>query len=64
MTKEGNSSDLTGAHDVPGFDEDSPDLKDPMIDPTEPAKPPVGEVDKSNKRGEGDKYPPYDGEPE
>lgn len=37
----------------PGFDEKSPNTKDPQIDPTEPAKTPATE------KGSKDDYPPY-----
>jgi hypothetical protein len=44
-----------------GFDQDSPDLGDPQVDPTHPATPPAGPVDDSDKRAKGESYPPYDG---
>lgn len=39
--------------DKPNFDPDSPDLKDPQIDPPQPVKTP------GDKQPQGD-YPPYD----
>ncbi|MCI3944889.1 hypothetical protein K0038_01916 [Pseudomonas syringae] len=38
--------------DNPGFDPESPDLEDPQVDPTKPAKTPAGKDSESN-------YPPY-----
>ncbi|GAB0061729.1 DUF6021 family protein [Pseudomonas syringae] len=42
-----------GNNNDQGFDEKSPDAKDPQIDPTEPAKTPATE------KGSKDDYPPY-----
>jgi len=44
-----------------GFDPESPDLKDPQIDPTHPAKAPSGPAGNTEKRAKGDSYPPYSG---
>lgn len=44
-----------------GFDPDSPDLKDPQIDPMHPAKAPSGPAGNTEKRAKGDSYPPYGG---
>jgi hypothetical protein len=44
----------------PGFDEDSPDLEDPGIDPTEAAKVPTEGPDVTPaKRVDDDQYPPF-----
>ena len=44
----------------PGFDPDSPDLKDPQVDPVGPAKAPQGDHDvESDKRVDDEQYPPY-----
>ncbi|ARA81845.1 MULTISPECIES: DUF6021 family protein [Pseudomonas] len=49
-TQPGSSN---GNNNDQGFDEKSPDAKDPQIDPTEPAKTPATE------KGSKDDYPPY-----
>lgn len=43
-----------------GFDPDSPDVKDPQVDPTTPAKPPeTDEKVQQDKRVKDADYPPY-----
>lgn len=43
-----------------GFDPDSPDLKDPQVDPVGPAKAPQDNHDiESDKRVDDKQYPPY-----
>ena len=61
MTFNGNSP---GQHNDPGFDEDSPDLEDPDIDPTHPAEvPKEGPAVTPQKRVDDDQYPPYEPKP-
>lgn len=44
----------------PGFDEDSPDVADPDIDPTHPAQVPEGDPDVKPDSGVDDpNYPPF-----
>ena len=58
MTFNANSS---GQHNGPGFDEDSPDLEDPDIDPTHPpVAPKEGPPVTPQKRVDDDQYPPYE----
>jgi hypothetical protein len=43
-----------------GFDPDSPDLKDPQVDPVGPAEAPQDDHDvNSDKRVDDKQYPPY-----
>ncbi|MBF7141047.1 hypothetical protein HBH25_01700 [Pseudomonas sp. hsmgli-8] len=56
----GNHADASGDKGDLGFDPDSPDLADPQVDPTHPAKPPAAPDVGKDKRAEGDSYPPYD----
>jgi hypothetical protein len=46
--------------DAPGFDEDSPDVKDPMTDPSEPPQIPEDGPDVQPDSGVDDpNYPPF-----
>lgn len=49
------------AEDELGFDPDSPDLKDPQVDPVGPATvPDDGPDTDADKRVKDGEYPPYD----
>lgn len=49
------------AEDELGFDPDSPDLKDPQVDPVGPARvPDDGPATDADKRVKDGEYPPYD----
>lgn len=50
-----------GTTDEPGFDEDSPNVADPDIDPTHPAEIPEGGPDVKPDSGVSDpEYPPFE----
>jgi len=45
----------------PPFDQDSPELEDPQIDPIGPAQIPDSDKDpEQDKRVDDDRYPPFD----
>ncbi|MBD1552714.1 hypothetical protein HAQ06_16205 [Pseudomonas sp. C2L12B] len=59
--EQGHRPKAGAGQDEPGFDPDSPDVKDPQMDPLHPAEVPEvpGEDVTTERRAPGHEYPPY-----